>query len=252
MRFPQLVIALLLLFGSVNADQNWEGWAGPGDQTKWPSPSYTPKVVDVDVAIIGGGSGGIHAAIQLKDAGASVMVIEKKDQIGGHTETYTNPSTGVVSNVGVTVFENTDLVKRYFARLGVPIITNSLETPSARYDFALGIPIPPPDDQQEVIQAAVQAYTENVLSKYGWIDQGFLVPDPVPEELYLPFAQFAENYNFSLSFLLSHNSTGIREISQYSRPCMASKASDPACSAVPSESSYNLAQATAGAYTTRP
>ncbi|KAJ5285481.1 hypothetical protein N7497_005603 [Penicillium chrysogenum] len=197
MRFPQLVIALLLLFGSVNADQNWEGWAGLGDQTKWPSPSYTPNVVDVDVAIIGGGSGGIHAAIQLKDAGASVMVIEKKDQIGGHTETYTNPSTGVISNVGVTVFENTDLVKRYFARLGVPIITNSLETPSARYDFALGIPIPPPDDQQDVIQAAVQAYTENVLSKYGWIDQGFLVPDPVPEELYLPFAQFAENYNFS-------------------------------------------------------
>lgn len=80
MRFPQLVIALLLLFGSVNADQNWEGWAGPGDQTKWPSPSYTPKVVDVDVAIIGGGSGGVHAAIQLKDAGASLMVIEKKDR----------------------------------------------------------------------------------------------------------------------------------------------------------------------------
>jgi hypothetical protein len=201
MRFSKLVTALLLLFRSVNANQNWEGWAGPGDQTKWSNPSHSPNVVDVvdvDVAIIGGGSSGIHAAIQLKDAGASVMVVEKKDQIGGHAETYTNPTTGVVTNVGVIVFENTDLVKRYFARLGVPIITNTLETPSTRYDFALGIPIPPPDDQQDVIQAAVQAYTDNVLSKYGWIDQGFLVPDPVPEELYLPFPQLAENYNFSV------------------------------------------------------
>ncbi|KAJ6190816.1 hypothetical protein N7519_000837 [Penicillium mononematosum] len=197
MRFSQLVTALPLLFRSVNANQYRDGWAGPEDQTKWSNPTCSPNVVDVDVAIIGGGSSGIHAAIQLKDAGASVVVIEKKDQIGGHAETYTNPTTGIVTNVGVIVFENTDLVKRYFARLRVPIITNTLETPSTRYDFALGIPIPPPDDQQEVIQAAVQAYTENVLSKYGWIDQGFLVPDPVPEELYLPFPQLAENYNFS-------------------------------------------------------
>ncbi len=131
-----------------------------GNQTKVAGPSYTPKVVDVDVAIIvGGGSGGIHAAIQLKDAGASVIVSSKKDQIGGPN--VRNPSTGVVSNVECYRFENTGLVKRYFARLRYPL-SPTPETPSARYGFALGIPIPPPDDQQEVIQAAVQAYTENI------------------------------------------------------------------------------------------
>ncbi|CAG8893100.1 unnamed protein product [Penicillium egyptiacum] len=200
MRFSQLAPALPLWLGSVNANQNWAGWAGPGEQTKWSAACCSPNVVDVDVAIIGGGSGGIHAAIHLKDAGASVMVIEKKDQIGGHAETYTNPTTGVVANVGVIVFENTDLVKRYFARLGVPIITSNPRTsPSSAkiYDFALGIPIPAPDDQEQALQAAAQAYTKNVLSKYGWIDQGFLVPDPVPKELYLPFGQLSENYNFS-------------------------------------------------------
>jgi hypothetical protein len=205
MRFSQLITTLPLWLGSVDAKQSWEGWAGPGGHTKQSTPSCNPNVIDVDVAIIGGGSGGIHAAIHLKDAGASVVVIEKKDQIGGHAETYTSPTTGVVSNVGVVLFENTDLVKRYFARLGVPTITsNPLASPSSAktYDFALGIPIPAPDAaaavaQQQALQAAAKTYTQNVLSKYGWIDRGFLVPDPVPEELYLPFGQFAEKYNFS-------------------------------------------------------
>ncbi|KFG85951.1 FAD dependent oxidoreductase family protein [Metarhizium anisopliae] len=144
-----------------------------------------PNVVDVDVAIVGGGAGGIHAAIHLKDAGASVVVIEKRDQIGGHAETYTNPDTGVTSNVGVVLFEKTELVKRYFARLGVPAITSTLAAGFASkplsvelYDFALGTRIPPTDAadamaQQQTVAAAAQAYTENVLSnqladKYGF------------------------------------------------------------------------------------
>ncbi|KAH0591671.1 hypothetical protein MHUMG1_10581 [Metarhizium humberi] len=168
-----------------------------------------PNVVDVDVAIVGGGAGGIHAAIHLKDAGASVVVIEKKDQMGGHAETYINPDTGVTSNVGVVLFEKTELVKRYFARLGVPAISSTLAAGFASkplsvelYDFALGTRIPPTDAadamaQQQTVEAAAQAYTQNVLSKYGWIDQGFFVPDPVPEELYLPFSQLADKYGFS-------------------------------------------------------
>lgn len=168
-----------------------------------------PNVVDVDVAIVGGGAGGIHAAIHLKDAGASVVVIEKKDQIGGHAETYINPDTGVTSNVGVVILEDTELVKRYFARLGVPTITSTLEAgfsskplSAELYDFALGTRIPPTDAaeataQQQAVEAAAQAYTQSVLSKYAWIDQGFFVPDPVPEELYLPFSQLAEKYGFS-------------------------------------------------------
>ncbi|CAG8908838.1 unnamed protein product [Penicillium egyptiacum] len=171
MRFSQLVTALPLWFGSVNANQSWAGWAGLGDQTKWSTPCCSPNVVDVDIAIIGGGSGGIHAAIHLKDADASVSVIEKKDQIGGtqkHIPTLPPASS-------------------------LTLVLSFLRTQT----WSSGIPIPAPDDQQQAIRAAAQAYTKNVLSKYGWVDQGFLVPDPVPEELYLPFSQFAENYNFS-------------------------------------------------------
>ncbi|KAM0272262.1 hypothetical protein ACHAQH_008734 [Verticillium albo-atrum] len=193
-----LITALPLWLGSVSATQ-------VAGHTARPDPSCNSNVVDVDVAIVGGGSGGIHAAVQLKDAGASVVVIEKKDQIGGHAETYTNPTTGIVSNVGVVVFENTDIVKRYFNRLKVPTTTANLlasSGASSLYDFALGIPIPAQDAaaaaaQQQALQTAVQAYTQNVLSKYGWVDKGFLVPDPVPEDLYMPFGQFAEKHNFS-------------------------------------------------------
>ncbi|KAH7310822.1 hypothetical protein B0I35DRAFT_514807 [Stachybotrys elegans] len=163
----------------------------------------TLKHTDVDVAIIGGGSGGINAAINLKDAGASVVVIEKKSQIGGHAETYTNPTTGVTTNAGVVIFENTDVVKRYFDRLAVPNIPITI-TPSTtgQYDFALRIPIPPlsPEEaaaQQQAISEAVQRYSQNVLPKYPWIDSGYFLPDPVPKELTIPYPEFAAKHNFT-------------------------------------------------------
>ncbi|KAK6226879.1 flavin-containing superfamily Amine oxidase [Colletotrichum tabaci] len=161
--------------------------------------------IDVDVAIIGGGSAGIHAAIQLRDAGATVAVVEKKSQIGGHAETYTNPRTGVPGNVGVSLFENTDVVSGYFARLNVSAArVNPLNGGGASpsYDFSSGVRIPAPNAseaaaRQEALQAAVRSYKTNVLAKYLWIDEGFHVPDPVPEELTVPFAELAQRYGFS-------------------------------------------------------
>ncbi|KAK7408946.1 hypothetical protein QQX98_008890 [Neonectria punicea] len=170
------------------------------------SKATAPKCsIDVDVAIIGGGSGGINAAIQLKDAGAKVVVIEKQSQIGGHAETYVNPETKIPANIGVVLFQGTDVVKKYFARLGVATVgTNPAATPqeSKSYDFSLGIPIPAQNASaaaasQQIIAAAIQAYSQNVLSKYPWVDQGYFVPEPVPKELTLPFGQFAQQYNFS-------------------------------------------------------
>ncbi|KAH6995196.1 hypothetical protein EDB80DRAFT_728758 [Ilyonectria destructans] len=167
-----------------------------------PSPAAP---IDVDVAVIGGGSGGIHAAIQLKDAGAKVVVIEKKSQIGGHAETYTNPATGISANIGVVLFESSEIVKKYFARLGVATANQnpaSLVSNAKSYDFSLGIPIPAQNAtaaaaSQQAIGAAIQAYSQNVLSKYGWVDQGYFIPEPVPEELTMPFGQFAQKYDFS-------------------------------------------------------
>ncbi|KAL5610936.1 hypothetical protein FOBRF1_007053 [Fusarium oxysporum] len=149
------------------------------------------KNVHVDVAVIGGGSSGIHAATNLKDAGAAIAVIEKKDQIGGHAETYINPKTKVPANIGVVLFENTKTVQKYLSRLGVAVAKHNpfKATPSTKmYDFTLGVPVPAQDK-------AEAAATKKAMAP--WIDQGYHVPDPVPEELLLPFGQFAQQNNFS-------------------------------------------------------
>ncbi|KAL5603638.1 hypothetical protein FOVSG1_006388 [Fusarium oxysporum f. sp. vasinfectum] len=168
--------------------------------------SPSEACIDVDVAIIGGGSSGIHAAVNLKDAGATVAVIEKKSQIGGHAETYINPDTKVPANIGVVVFENTEIVQKYFDRLGVARMkTNPVAggEKSKAYDFSLGITIPAQDAAEaaaarQAVADAIQAYSQNVLPRYPWVDQGYLVPKPVPEELTLPFGQFAQQNNFSI------------------------------------------------------
>ena len=69
------------------------------------------------------------------------------------------------------------------------------------YDFSLGFPIPAQNAsvtqaQNQAIAAAAQSYSINVLAKYPWIDAGFIVPDPVPAELLLPFAELAKKYSF--------------------------------------------------------
>ena len=65
-----------------------------GSASMNPSSYKTKHVINTDVVIIGGGGTGIYAAIQLKDQGKKIMVIESKPRLGGHTETYHDPETG--------------------------------------------------------------------------------------------------------------------------------------------------------------
>src|SRR3954466_9425119 len=80
------------------------------------------KTIERDVCVIGGGASGPYTAVALKDAGRSVVVLESKQRLGGHTETYTDPTTGIPTDIGVVVFHNLPVVTDYFARLGTPII----------------------------------------------------------------------------------------------------------------------------------
>lgn len=44
-------------------------------------PSCCSQTVTRDVAVIGGGASGAHAAVWLRDAGQSVVLVEKADQL---------------------------------------------------------------------------------------------------------------------------------------------------------------------------
>lgn len=57
-----------------------------------------------DVVVIGGGSSGTYTAVRLGDYNKTVAIVEKKDFLGGHAETYVDPNTGYTIDIGVIVF----------------------------------------------------------------------------------------------------------------------------------------------------
>jgi len=60
----------------------------PSNRSKFDPCSYAAEDVLVrDVIVIGGGASGTYGAIQLKDAGRSVAVVEKAGRFGGHVNT---------------------------------------------------------------------------------------------------------------------------------------------------------------------
>lgn len=147
----------------------------------------------------------------MKDKGKSVVVIEKQDRLGGHTETYRDPSgTGI--DIGVSIFHNAQIVKDFFNRFDVPlIIMGSDSDPSQApqqvpYDFKTGKPVTVNGPSPEALGAAIGGYVAQLM-KYPELDKGMFLPDPVPEDLTMPFRKFLEKYNLEaiLPTLFSYN-----------------------------------------------
>jgi NAD(P)-binding Rossmann-like domain len=169
----------------------------PQSDSDFDLSNFNPAdIITRDVCIIGGGSSGTYAAIRLQDMGKSVVVVEKQDHLGGHVNTYTDSTTGEVINVGVQIFHNLDIVANYFQRLGVPLNDFVLgSSPTAYYDFDTGKTVPAftPASPAAVGQA-IQTYAGIIAANYSYLEAGYYLPDPVPEELLMPFGDFATKY----------------------------------------------------------
>ena len=169
-----------------------------------PSP-YGPKLVKMawdekdiitrDICIIGGGSSGTYAAVRLRDMNHSVVVVERKNRLGGNTQTFTDPATQIKIDYGVQLFHNTSLVTNYFAQFGIPLTIADLTVPGVttdNVDFYTGgvvkeySPVDP--------TAALGAYAAQLVN-YPYLDSGFQLPNPVPSDLLLPFGQFVTKYD---------------------------------------------------------
>jgi hypothetical protein len=148
-------------------------------------------VIRRDVCVIGGGSAGTYTAVRLGDFGRSVVVVEPRDRLGGHTETYHDPATGGTVDIGVIVFEDDPLVRNYFGRFGVGLAPiGGLGSSTSYVDFRTGRPV----NYSAPAPTALPTYYR-LISQYGPIDTVLDLPDPVPHDLVAPFADFVRKYD---------------------------------------------------------
>ncbi|KAI9744825.1 MAG: hypothetical protein M1818_001750 [Claussenomyces sp. TS43310] len=160
------------------------------------SQSVKQEPLTRDVCIIGGGASGTYAAVRLQDLGYSVMVIERENVLGGHVNTYTDPDGDIAIDYGVEDYrQNITVVETFFRRLGIAYGSfASPEGTTVRANLHNG---------QRVLNYTspnvVDALTRysSLAAEYPALEHGYYLPDPVPEELLLPFGQFVEKYNVS-------------------------------------------------------
>lgn len=174
------------------------------------------ETISRDVCIVGGGAGGVNAAVTLIDQNRTVVLLDRNDFLGGHTHTYIDPATQATVDIGVVIYQPLSVVTDFFAKFNVPLLNiSSVEPnqpgqpankslPSIMYrtiqtnaDFRDGSKVTPAvvPGQAEALQTLIK-----VLSQYSYLLEGFDLPDPVPEDLYMPFGAFLEKYNATAAF----------------------------------------------------
>jgi hypothetical protein len=162
------------------------------------SPIWNPAdIITRDVCVIGGGASGTYAAIRLQEMNQSVLVVDRAARLGGHTETFTDPITQAKIDIGVLVWHNLDIVKNFFAKFDVPLITAEFSNAGnvqKFVDFRTGAIVSSyvPKDPSTVLGAYAAQ-----IAKYPYLDTGFDLPNPVPTDLLLPFGDFVGKYNLS-------------------------------------------------------
>ncbi|KAI1410604.1 FAD/NAD(P)-binding domain-containing protein [Hypoxylon sp. FL1857] len=153
------------------------------------------EVITRDVAIIGGGATGTYAAINLKDKGKSIVVVEQKGELGGHTSTYYDPATGKPINYGVQVYydDPEGLSRAFFSRLNITVgkVDFSSASTPLYIDFTDGTPL-----DNYTIPPVKDDYIQE-LHKYPYLENDLDLPDPVPEDLLLTWPDYMKKFNIT-------------------------------------------------------
>ncbi|KAI0423486.1 amine oxidase, flavin-containing superfamily [Xylaria sp. FL1042] len=168
---------------------------GHGDGFSTSPADYSiTDIIERDVAIIGGGSSGAFTAVRLRDYNKSVVVIEKKEALGGHAETYTNPFTGYTTDIGVVVFHHLPVVLDYFSKFDVPLIEIPSIISNLTYvDFATGQDVGFEPPTTSAFTTALRTYLSH-LNKHAYLESGFNITYPIDPDLLLSFKSFVEKY----------------------------------------------------------
>jgi len=153
-------------------------------------------IVVRDVCVIGGGGAGAYAAVRLRDEGKSVVVLEKSNRLGGHAQTYRSSASAAPIDIGVQIFPDLPIVRSYFERFGVPLITPPQGGGTTiPVDFRSGLPVIPYQPSQAELGQALGIYLQLMSTRYAFLEaNGYQLPasGPVLDELLLPFKDFAQ------------------------------------------------------------
>ncbi|KAJ5919639.1 hypothetical protein N7454_009474 [Penicillium verhagenii] len=150
-------------------------------------------IITRDVCIIGGGATGTFAAVQLREQGHSVAVVEKKSFLGGHAETLYLPNDQYV-NYGVEGYFNNEITKNFFNQLDVDyelLLPGSII--SENLNFNTGKRVLPGDGILGTVAGAV--LYRAAIEQFDYLSTGaYYLPDEIPEVLLRPFREFVETH----------------------------------------------------------
>jgi hypothetical protein len=114
----------------------------------------------------------------------------------GHVNTYVDPKSGQTYDYGVQIFSNISVLTNFFSHFNIPLVPVELSgggvTKSVNFDT--GIEVPASDLIGGNITAAWLEYASQ-QAKYPTIFKEWDLPDPVPEDLLMPFGDFLHKYD---------------------------------------------------------
>ncbi|KAE8149067.1 hypothetical protein BDV25DRAFT_168069, partial [Aspergillus avenaceus] len=159
-----------------------------------PTTNLHPEdIITRDVCILGGGATGTYAAVQLREQGRSIALVEQKSRLGGHAETLYLPN-GKYVNYGVEGYFNNAITKDFFAQLNVDYEALLPGTLISEYvNFNTGKKVLP---GSELLTTAVAATLyRGAIEQFDYLSTGaYYLPDQVPEVLLRPFREFVDSH----------------------------------------------------------